>query len=54
MYFNSRSSLLYIRDSWLLAVCLHLMGFYALICNCLVVDLRSLIVFLTFLVRFAK
>ncbi len=49
MYLDSRNSLLYIGDSRLLAVHLHLMGFYALICNRLVIDLGPLIVFLTFL-----
>ena len=36
MYLDLRSSLLYMGGSWILAVCLHLMGFYALICNYLV------------------
>ncbi len=38
MYLYSRRSLLYIGDSRFLAVCLHLMGFYVLICNYLVID----------------
>ena len=54
MYLDSRSSQFYIGDSRLLAVCLHLMGFYVLICNRLVIDLGSLIVFFTLLVQFRK
>jgi hypothetical protein len=54
VYLDSRSSQLYIGDSRLLAVCLHLMGFYVLICNRLVIDLGPLIVFLTLLVRFRE
>ncbi len=46
MYLSSRSSLIYIGDFRVLAVCFHLMGFYSLICNRLVVDLGSFIVLL--------
>ena len=53
-YLDSRSSLLYIGSFRLLAVCLCLMSLYVLICNCSIIDLVSLIVFLTFLVRFLK
>jgi hypothetical protein len=54
VYLDLRSSLLYIGDSRLLAICLGLMSLYVLICNCSIIDLVSLIVFLTFLVRFVK
>jgi hypothetical protein len=54
VYLDLRSSLLYIGDSGFLAVYLHLIGFYALICNRLVIDLGPLIVFLTFLGGFKK
>jgi hypothetical protein len=53
-HLDSRSSLLYIGSSKLLAVYLCLMSLYVLICNCSIIDLVSLIVFLTFLVRFVK
>ena len=48
VYLDLKSSLLYIGDFGLLAVYLHLIDFYALICNRLVIDLEPLIVFLTF------
>ena len=54
MYLDSRGSLLYIGNSRRLAVCLRLMSLYVLICNCPIIDLVSLIVFLTFSVRSIK
>jgi hypothetical protein len=54
MYLDSRGSLFYIGDFRLLAVCLCLISLYVLICNYSIIDLVSLIVFLTFLVGFAK
>jgi hypothetical protein len=38
VYLDSKSSLLYIGDSRLLAVCLGLMSLYVLICNCSIID----------------
>ena len=54
MYLGLRSFLLYIGDSKLLAVYMHLMGFYALIRNRLVIDLGPLITLLTFLGGFKE
>ncbi len=48
MYLDLRSSLFYLGDSRLLAVLYAFNGFYALICNRLIIDLGPLIVFFEF------